>query len=73
LRSVAQEIVLMPVSALSSPGSHAASQQAVQSLASHKHGGRHWHSISDIDAQSSSIASPPSASGKIGTKLDITA
>jgi len=62
----------MSISAISSPGSHAASQQAVQSLASHKHGGRHSHSITDIDAQSSSIASPPSTSGKIGTKLDVT-
>jgi len=30
-------------------------------------------SMSDVDGQGSSLASSPSASGKIGSKLDMTA
>jgi hypothetical protein len=61
--------------AMSAVGSntHAASSQAVQSLASHKHGSHRAHSNSDIDASGSSVASSPSATGKIGSKIDITA
>ena len=59
----------MAVSGMS--GFHASSQQAVQSLA-HKHG-HHGRSLTDVDATSSSVASAPSKTGKIGSKLDISA
>jgi len=54
-------------------GAYAASQQPVQSIGQHKHGKHHAASVSDVDAQSSSIASAPSATGKIGGKVDIAA
>jgi hypothetical protein len=54
-------------------GFHASSQQAVQSLSHHKSGGRHGQSLSDVDATGSSLASAPSRTGKIGSKIDITA
>ena len=60
----------MAVSGMS--GFHASSQQAVQSLA-HKHGGRSGQSLTDVDATGSSVASPPSATGKVGSKLNVTA
>jgi hypothetical protein len=50
---------------------HAATQQAVQSLAQHRRGGH--HSLADADAAGSSVASTPSKTGKIGSKVDITA
>jgi hypothetical protein len=62
----------MAVSGISAAGSHAG-HHATQSLASHKHGGQHAHSLSDIDAKGSSIASPASNTGKIGSKINITA
>ena len=54
-------------------GAYAASQQPVQSIGQHKHGKHQAMSISDVDAQSSSIASAPGTTGKIGSKIDITA
>ena len=60
----------MAVSGLS--GFHASTQPAVQSLA-HKHGSPHGRSLSDVDATSSSVASAPSKTGKIGSKIDISA
>jgi hypothetical protein len=60
----------MAVSGLS--GFHASGQQAVQSL-SHKHGSPHGRSLTDVDATSSSVASAPSKTGKIGSKIDISA
>ena len=50
---------------------HAAAQQAVQSLAQHRRGGR--HSLADVDAAGSSVARAPHKTGKIGSKVDITA
>jgi hypothetical protein len=61
----------MAISGMS--GFHASSQQAVQSLSHHKSGGRHGQSLSDVDATGSSLASAPSKTGKIGSKIDITA
>jgi hypothetical protein len=61
----------MAISGMS--GFHALSQQAVQSLSHHKSGGRHGQSLSDVDATGSSLASAPSKTGKIGSKIDITA
>jgi hypothetical protein len=54
-------------------GFQASSQQAVQSLSHHKQGGHHGRSLSDVDATSSSVGSAPSKTGKIGSKIDITA
>jgi hypothetical protein len=60
----------MAISGMSSASFHALSQQAVQSLSHHKHNGR---SLSNVDAASSSVASAPSKTGKIGSKIDVTA
>jgi hypothetical protein len=62
----------MAISAIASAGSHAASHNA-QSVSQHKHGGHRFQSMSDLDSLSSSVASAPSASGKIGSKLNVTA
>ncbi len=63
----------MAISGMSSASIYAASQQAMLSLSQHKHGGRHGSSLTDIDAAGSSVASAPSQTGKIGSKIDITA
>jgi hypothetical protein len=56
------------------PGSlYATSQQPLSSISQHKHSSQQPQSLSDIDAQGSSVASPPSATGKVGSKLNITA
>jgi hypothetical protein len=62
----------MAVSGVSSVSAYVMSQQPVQSVSQHKHGGQHSHSLSDVDAQGSSVASAPSSTGKIGSKVDIT-
>ena len=61
----------MAISGMSSAGSHAPSQQAVLSLSHQKHGSHHGRSLTDIDAAGSSVASAPSKTGKIGSKIDI--
>ena len=63
----------MAIFGMSSPSSHASSQQAMQSLSHHKQGGRHGHSLADVDATSSSVATAPSKTGKIGSKIDLSA
>ena len=63
----------MAISGMSSAGFHASSQQAVQSLSHHKHGGHRGQSLTDVDAAGSSVASAPSKTGKIGSKIDIRA
>jgi hypothetical protein len=63
----------MAISAMSSPSFHATSQQAMLSLSHYKQGGRHGHSLADVDATSSSVATAPSKTGKIGSKIDISA
>jgi hypothetical protein len=60
----------MAVSGISAPNIHGASQHAAQSLSQHKQGGRQ---ASLIDVTGSSVASAPSATGKTGNKIDITA
>jgi hypothetical protein len=62
----------MATSAITSGGIYATSQQPLQSVSQHKHG-HHSRSMSDIDTQGSSLASPPSATGKTGSKVDVTA
>jgi hypothetical protein len=64
---------VMAISGISAGSSHASAQQAVQSLGQHKHGGHHLHSLSDIDAQGSSVMSAASSTGKVGSKVDVTA
>lgn len=65
---------VMAISGVSAAaGAYAASQQPVQSIDQHKHGKHHAVSISDVDGQSSSVASAPGSTGKIGSKVDITA
>ena len=63
----------MAISGVTPGGIYATSQQPLQSVSQHKHGGHHSTSLSDIDAQGSSVASSPSSTGKIGSKLNITA
>ncbi len=63
----------MTMSGISSASSHAAAQQIIASLAPHKHGSHRSQSFADIGAGGSSAASPSSATGKIGSKIDITA
>lgn len=64
----------MAASGISAAGFHAASKQGVQSLGQHKHsGGHHVMSMSDIDQMGSSVATAPSASGKVGSRVNITA
>jgi hypothetical protein len=63
----------MAISAISSNAGYAANPQPVSSISQHKHGKHHAQSISDVDGQSSSIAAPASSTGKIGSKVDISA
>jgi hypothetical protein len=61
----------MSVLGISTAGSSAQSQQAVQQSGHHKHG-RH-PSLTDLATQSSNFSSMPSLSGKVGGKLNVTA
>ena len=63
----------MAISGVTPGGIYATSQPPLQSVGQHKHGAQHYTSMSDIDAQGSSVASPPSASGKVGSKINMTA
>ena len=48
-----------------------AEHQSAQSATAHKHAAR--PSLSDIDTAGSSVATSPSATGKIGSKVNLTA
>ncbi len=63
----------MTVSGISAATSNPTGGQQVQPLGQHKHGGHHSPSISDVDAQGSSLASAPSSTGKVGSTVDVTA
>jgi hypothetical protein len=54
-------------------GAYAPSSQPVQASSHQKHGKHHAQSMTDVDAQSSSIATAASPTGKIGSKVDISA
>ncbi len=55
------------------PGSiYATTSQPLQSISQHKQNTHHSSSMSDIDAQGSSVASAPSSSGKVGSKVNLT-
>ena len=58
----------MAISGLGMSGSHAMSHQ---SATTHKHAAH--PSLTDIDTAGSSVATSPSATGKIGSKVNITA
>jgi hypothetical protein len=55
------------------PGSiYATNSQPLQSMSQHKQNAHPSSSLSDIDAQGSSIASAPSSTGKVGSKVNFT-
>lgn len=58
----------MAIAAMSA-GIQTTSQQSMQTVGQHKHGGHRTASLSDIDAQGSSVATPASSTGKIGSKI----
>jgi hypothetical protein len=60
----------MAISGIAGAGFHVASHQSAQS-ATHKHAAR--PSLADIDSTGSSVATPPSGTGKTGSKVNITA
>jgi hypothetical protein len=62
----------MAVSGVSAAGAYAPSQGPVQTSGQHKHGKHHAQSISDVDAQSSSVATAASKGGAAGSKVDIS-
>jgi hypothetical protein len=61
----------MAIAAMSA-GIQTTSQQSMQTVGQHKHGG-HRASLSDVDAQGSSVATAASSTGKIGSKIDLRA
>jgi hypothetical protein len=62
----------MAVSGVSAAGAYAASQP-VQSLGQHKHDRHQSLSLSDVDAQSSSVATGATSTSKTGSKVDLSA
>lgn len=61
----------MAIAAMSA-GIQTTSQQSMQTVGQHKHGG-HRTPVSDVDAQGSSVATPASSTGKVGSKFDVRA
>jgi hypothetical protein len=60
------------MSAIATAGFHAAAHQT-QSVSQHRPGGHRAAPLSDVAAAGSSVASPPSPTGKTGSKLDVLA
>ncbi len=60
----------MAISGIAGAGFHATTHQSAQSTGAHKHAAR--PSLSDIDSTGSSVATAPSVTGKIGSKVNIT-
>jgi hypothetical protein len=54
-------------------GAHTANHQTAHAPSVRPNNGRQTPSMTDIDAQGSSVASAPSSTGKIGSKVDIVA
>jgi hypothetical protein len=50
-----------------------ATPQSPNSLSPYKHSGHHPRPLTDIDAQGSSLVTAPSSTGKVGSKIDVTA
>jgi hypothetical protein len=63
----------MNIAATAAAGVHAMSRQTTETVGQNRSGGHRTASISDIDAQGSSVATSGSATGKTGSKLDIKA
>jgi hypothetical protein len=63
----------MAISGVSTAAPPPTSHQAAHALGHHKGGGHHSSSLTDIDVQGSSVATPPSSTGNVGSKLDVTA
>ena len=62
----------MPVSGIAAAASPQPPLQPLSpSSGPHRHNGNHGPSISDVDGQSSSLASPSNSGGRIGSVLDI--
>jgi hypothetical protein len=59
----------MAIAGIAGANFHVTSNQSAQSGA-HKHSAR--PSLSDVDSTGSSVATPPSGTGKIGSKVNIT-
>lgn len=62
----------MTISSVSPSSTYGIGQRPLQPVTQHKQGSRP-PSLSDIDAQGSSVASAPSPTGKIASKVDVTA
>jgi hypothetical protein len=62
----------MAVSGLTPGSIYATNSQPLQSISQHKQNTHHSISLSDIDAQGSSVASAPSSTGKVGSKVNLT-
>jgi hypothetical protein len=52
---------------------HVGSQHAASISGHHRQSAQRAPSMTDIDAQGSSVASAPTSTGKIGSKVNITA
>jgi hypothetical protein len=63
----------MAISGVTPGGINATSQPPLSSISQHKHGGHQSNSMSNIDAFGSSVVSPPSSTGKVGSKINVTA
>jgi hypothetical protein len=61
----------MTMSAISTAAAVGAYSPSQPQVSQHKHS--HFHSMSDIDSQGSSLASAPSSTGKTGSKVDVAA
>jgi hypothetical protein len=62
----------MAISGITPRSIYAASSQPLQSISQHKQNAHNSISLSDIDAQGSSVSSTPSSSGKVGSKVNLT-
>ena len=62
----------MAVSGITPGSIYATNSQPLQSITQHKQNTHQTISMSDIDAQGSSVASAPSSTGKVGSKVDFT-
>jgi hypothetical protein len=70
---MASENRAMNVSGLAASQYQSSTQQLSESTGHRRQHGGHGHaSLADIDAQSSSLVSAPSTTGRVGSKLDVS-
>ena len=62
----------MAISGITPGNIYATNSQPMQSITQHKQNGNRSISMSDIDAQGSSVVSTPSSTAKVGSKVDFT-